>query len=320
MKKTLYAITFLFVFQHSPSNVQDLFKQTTSIAIDSIPGSKNIPPAANQHSRLKVLTWNVQMLPRIGAIVSTNLRKMQTERTAWIIDHLESQDYDVIMLQECFDNDFIDAINVKLIRKYPFQVNPYRPKWYKLSNGLMILSKMPMHQIDRICFSQAAQTDIIVSKGAVRVKIFVDSLPITLVNTHLQADYEESKYGRIRAKQLEEIQSSLLAHDSTIHERIMIAGDLNVEENMNSTEYKDMMQRFKFIDLVYSFFKKPSISFDKNNFWNKEYSASSRLDYFLTNIKLTPIDIQIVKVKRKFFDNEIDLADHYGISAEFYID
>ena len=84
--------------------------------------------------KLKVLTWNVQMVPRIGSIFSSSLRKMQEERTEWIIEHIEKSDYDIILLQECFDNKFIDAAQDRLERKYPHALLPDRPHFYKLSN------------------------------------------------------------------------------------------------------------------------------------------------------------------------------------------
>jgi hypothetical protein len=45
------------------------------------------------------------------------LRKMQQERTEWIIEHIEKSDYDIILLQECFDNKFIDAAQDRLAKE-----------------------------------------------------------------------------------------------------------------------------------------------------------------------------------------------------------
>lgn len=270
--------------------------------------------------KIKILTWNVQMLPSIGSIFSRKLKKMQTERTEWIIDYLSKEDYDVVLLQESFDNDFINELNEKLKHKYPFQLNPIRPNWYKLSNGLMVLSKIPFQMIDKVTFSSSSQSDFFAAKGAVMVKVFIDSVPLYIVNTHLQSDYDSFQNNRIRTKQLDEIKSKLLVnigHDSS---KIVLAGDFNVIENVESKEYIELINKFNLVDLVYNFFKKPSISFDKNNYWNQEEKKSSRLDYFLTNLDFKLVDIQIVKAKHKYNNHDVDLADHYGISAEFRID
>ncbi|MCX5757566.1 MAG: hypothetical protein NTU83_03485, partial [Candidatus Hydrogenedentes bacterium] len=56
-----------------------------------------------RETKLKVLTWNIQMLPTLFDRFSRDLRKMQHERAPWIVDYLNAQDYDVICFQEAFD-------------------------------------------------------------------------------------------------------------------------------------------------------------------------------------------------------------------------
>jgi hypothetical protein len=55
-------------------------------------------PAAKK-SNLKVLTWNIQMLPTFG-FLSQDLQKGQALRAPWIIEYLNQQDYDIIALEE----------------------------------------------------------------------------------------------------------------------------------------------------------------------------------------------------------------------------
>jgi endonuclease/exonuclease/phosphatase family metal-dependent hydrolase len=268
--------------------------------------------------KLKVLTWNVQMVPRIGSIFSSSLRKMQEERTEWIIEHIEKSDYDIILLQECFDNKFIDAAQDRLERKYPHALLPDRPHFYKLSNGLMILSKYHIEKIENIVFKRLSQSDMFTAKGAVLARIRLDTQSLYLVNTHLQADYDTKKYQEIRRDQLSCIQTELIQkHLKNSESKLLVAGDLNIEEDLESAEYKSLTKEFRWKDWVYDFFKKPSTSFDKQNFWNKEYKQSCRLDYFLANFTSKLFKIKIEKPKRLFGNDEIDLADHYGISAEF---
>lgn len=268
--------------------------------------------------KLNVLTWNVQMVPRIGSIFSSSLRKMQEERTEWIIEHIEKSDYDIILLQECFDNKFIDAAQERLERKYPHALLPDRPHFYKLSNGLMILSKYHIEKIENIVFKRLSQSDMFTAKGAVLARIRLDTQSLYLVNTHLQADYDTKKYQEIRRDQLSCIQTELIQkHLKNSESKLLVAGDLNIEEDLESAEYKSLTKEFRWKDWVYDFFKKPSTSFDKQNFWNKDYKQSSRLDYFLANFTSKLFKIKIEKPKRLFGNDEIDLADHYGISAEF---
>jgi len=274
--------------------------------------------ASRYDGKLKVLTWNVQMLPRIGALFSESLRKMQNERTDWIIDYLGQNDYDVILLQECFDNKFIDAAQERLAKRYPYSILPLRPDWYKLSNGLMILSRYRLETIDQITFGRLSQSDLFTAKGAILAKITLDTQSLYIVNTHLQADYDEKKYHDIRREQMQSIQKDLI--DPNIKpedEKLLIAGDLNIEENIESTEYTALIKEFKWKDWVFDFFKKPSISFDAENSWNKSCHQSVRLDYFLSNFTSNVLNIKIEKPCKKHGNDLINLADHYGISAEF---
>lgn len=274
----------------------------------------------NNNEKLKILTWNVQMLPRVGSIFSSSLRKLQNERTDWIVEHLIEQDCDIVLLQESFDYSFIEKINSTLINIYPYQMNPYKPSIFKLSNGLMILSKYPIEVKDKITFKGSAQSDIFASKGAVLTKVYFNEDSIFLLNTHLQADYGLDKYCSIRTNQLKDIQYRMIKkHFSSSYEeeKIILAGDLNIEENRDSDEYQNLISRLKLVDIVHHFFKKPSISFDNKNYWNKDYKSSYRLDYFLTNFLVRDLNIKIQTPKKLLNKQWVDLADHYGISAEF---
>ena len=289
----------------------------TSVSQSSTPGEL-IHGQKGNSTELNVLTWNVQMLPRIGSLFSSDLRKMQEERTDWIIEYLKNSNFDVVLLQECFDRDFIQSISKELAGEYPFQTTPRRPIWYKLSNGLMILSRHPMSIENEISFSYAAQSDVFASKGAILAKIQIDTHAIFVVNTHLQADYETRRHQAIRKKQLSEIKKNLLQGMNPTMDKLLIGGDLNVEENIVDEEYKELIETFKSRDLVYEFFKKPSSSFDRDNYWNRGSKANPcRLDYFLNNFGLLTKTIRILKTKKVYQNEEIDLADHYGIQAIF---
>lgn len=284
----------------------------------SNPNPAPAPATAKAYEgKLKVLTWNVQMLPRIGSMFSSSFRKMQSERTEWIIEHIENSDYDIILLQECFDNKFIDRAQERLADNYPYSILPNRPHWYKLSNGLMMLSKYRLEKMENIVFEKLAQVDVFAAKGAVLAMVYIDNQALYIVNTHLQADYESNRYQDIRRKQLQHIQRSLIEPHIDSNVKLLVAGDLNIEENVESTEYAALSSEFKWKDWVFDFFKKPSTSFDMDNFWNKSYTQSSRLDYFLANFTSKIFQIKIEKPKRNYGKEVIDLADHYGISAEF---
>lgn len=279
--------------------------------------SKSISRTSFEGS-LKILTWNVQMVPRVGAIFSSSLRKMQEERTKWIIEHIEHSNHDIILLQECFDRGFIEELLNRLKNQYPFAILPIHSNWYKLSNGLLVLSKYKLDKVDHVFFNRLSNVDFFTAKGAVLAKVILDTQYIYIVNTHLQADYDKKKYCKIRQEQLQSIHSNLVKkYVDSVKDKIIVAGDLNIEENIHGTEYSALLHQYKWKDWVYDFFRSPSLSFDKGNYWNKDCKQSCRLDYFLANFTSQVFKICIEKPKKRFGKDEIDLADHYGISADF---
>ena len=64
--------------------------------------------------------------------------------------------------------------------------------------------------------------------------------------------------------------------------------------------------------------KKKLYTFDSNNYWNNN-ASSSQLDYILIQCRKTDskiVNTKILKPKFMFKENQIDLADHYAISAK----
>ena len=55
------------------------------------------PAGAKAH--LKILTWNIQMLPTAFDRFSESLQREQKLRAPWIIEYLNGQDYDIVVLQ-----------------------------------------------------------------------------------------------------------------------------------------------------------------------------------------------------------------------------
>ena len=52
---------------------------------------------------LKILSWNIQMLPNLYAPFTKLVRKKQKIRLPEIIKYLEKSNFDMIVLQEVFD-------------------------------------------------------------------------------------------------------------------------------------------------------------------------------------------------------------------------
>jgi hypothetical protein len=78
----------------------------------------------NEAPNLRVLTWNLQLLPTALDQFSTKLQKSQQLRAPWIIDYLNHQDYDIIVLEEVIDPGITDQLKRELRAHYPYLVAP----------------------------------------------------------------------------------------------------------------------------------------------------------------------------------------------------
>src|SRR5580704_2566120 len=79
--------------------------------------------APTSKSNLKILTWNIQMLPTFG-FLSEDLQKKQELRAPWIIEYLNEQDYDIIALEEVIDRKITEDLKRGLAEHYPHIIAP----------------------------------------------------------------------------------------------------------------------------------------------------------------------------------------------------
>ena len=69
----------------------------------------------NNYCHLKILTWNIQMLPKMSMKC-----KSQSKRSKAIIETLKNQDYDIIVFQEVFNEEIFRKMYRGLKNEYPY--------------------------------------------------------------------------------------------------------------------------------------------------------------------------------------------------------
>ena len=88
------------------------------------------------------------MIPKIYAPFTKLARKKQKVRTPKIIQYLNSTNFDIIVLQEVFDKSISNKFKNDLKIKYPYCLMPQKEDFkFKLSSGVMILSKYPLELV-----------------------------------------------------------------------------------------------------------------------------------------------------------------------------
>jgi endonuclease/exonuclease/phosphatase family metal-dependent hydrolase len=173
---------------------------------------------------IKVLTWNVFMLPK-----PINFSK-QRARTPLIIEKLQKSHYDVIFLQEAFRSKFQKELKENLSETYPYQGNLKKGKniLHVLNSGLYIASKYPFTVVGKKYFDSCIHSDCFASKGVLLVEITLPTgKKVQIANTHMQA-WEDEEARRVRTDQLFVIKN-LLTSNQKDHTPQILIGDLNID-------------------------------------------------------------------------------------------
>ena len=185
---------------------------------------------------LKLLTWNVFMLPK-----PINFSK-QVERTHLIAAELKKTDYDIILLQEAFIARFRNSVAHELKDQYPFTAHLPRSARFKhfLNSGLMILSKHPIEIVGHHYYNHCTHSDCFSAKGVLLVEATLPTgKKVQIATSHLQA-WNDQKAMEVRKFQIEEVNDLLKTYARTGVPQIF-AGDFNIDGKLD-VEYPDALK------------------------------------------------------------------------------
>lgn len=170
---------------------------------------------------LKVLSWNVFMLPKPIKL------SWQKYRTKIIADKLAQTDYDFLFLQEAFIGEFRSALKTKLANVYPHHYYLNMAKIPRvMGSGLFVMSKHPFKVLDKVFFKACATADCGAAKGSVLVEATMPSgKTAQFALTHMQA---EERYGSKRISQLKQI-NAMLERNKRADVPQFLLGDFNID-------------------------------------------------------------------------------------------
>ena len=188
-------------------------------------------------SSTRVLTYNL-WTPIIGSDNATKRLEMFVN---------ETRDYDVLMMQEVFNmhvfNNVIAGHAASLKeqledRGFSHFIMPYGSNniLQMQDDGLMVASRKPMAEVDRILYVSKNVWDTWARKGAIMFTVE----NVRFINTHLQA-YESHEDQHTRFQQLQELKTHIDPQRKTV-----LGGDLNIIAG--SREYNIAMELLGMVD------------------------------------------------------------------------
>ena len=265
-----------------------------------------------KNDTFKIVSWNIQMIPKIYAPFTKLARKKQKVRTPKIIQYLNSTNFDIIVLQEVFDKSISNKFKNDLKIKYPYCLMPQKEDFkFKLSSGVMILSKYPLKLIKHVIFDVSKKSDKGAQKGCSLVEIKINNKKLLLGGTHLDSKSPESR--SLQYKLIAENITKPFLNDSV---PLLLAGDFNT--NFNTAEYDSMMVNLKLNN--YELNDDRPYTFDEFNTWNsKGYKSWIDYIFYQKSRRIKILDQYVLRPVMKFKKSKMDLADHYQLVLEIVI-
>jgi endonuclease/exonuclease/phosphatase (EEP) superfamily protein YafD len=265
--------------------------------------------------QIKIITWNIYMLPHL--FVHTG----QAQRAAEIADALKTQDADIIVFEEAFDNKARNIIRNSLKAYFPYESgDPRKNSKWKTSCGVWIISKVPIEVMKQIFFKEANGADRLATKGAILVEGQKDGFCFQLVGTHLQADLNSGKNVQpLRDKQYAEIKTQLLQPYANENIPQFIAGDFNTIHN-DSLCYNHMMGALQFTPCRLLGDKCYSYDYTHNDLVIGTNNRPQLIDYLFYSAPAQDAlqgSMQIVVFSKRWNGRHKDLSDHFAVAGTF---
>ena len=258
-----------------------------------------ISTSLQSQTNFRILSYNTYLLPRLfGNTV--------IKRSALIAEYLYNSNSDIITLQEVFDKKALRIILNKLSIKYPYYIKPIKKdsNLFKISNGLLILSRYPILSYDSYRYKNICGSDAFAEKGIIKINVRINNLIISIYDTHLNSGYD-TKFNKIREKEYDEIKN-FIKNDSDIN---ILCGDFNTYKS-DTIAYKYMIDNLdlKDYDFNHNTYSKNENSLAKDN-------ENDIIDYIFTqknNDKM--ILTHSIDKPKEIFNNKLnDLSDHFPV-------
>ena len=267
------------------------------------------PPISDQARELRILSWNIYMLPGF-------LPKRQVQRAQVIADSLAISGYDILVFQEAFNHGAVRAMRSRLSSAYQYMYGPFNRGGspVRFSSGVWVLSRIPLRLIGTIEFGPAKSFDRAARKGAALLEGEWNGRPFQLLGTHLQAD----DHPAVREAQFRELAASLLRPFNREGVPQIICGDMNTESS-HEVEYRVMREELCAVDGLIEGPQKTSYDAGSNRLADKVWeNTCTTVDYVLLRLNGAVIH-SVTRSIRVFKDpgrkGGTDLSDHYGVAC-----
>ncbi len=286
-------------------------------------------------SALRLMTFNVQMLPLIALTVEGQSDDA-VERADRVADAILSipvaERPDVIAFNEVFNEDGRHRLKDRL-SSWSNTIDKIDNGGVDEDSGLMLVSRLPFHTLPtggvlyEHFYEEAAGDNALACKAVGIIQVNRPAEATTIAFTHLQASYDtEDEHREVREKQLQEVFDALaavLGPDSSEWRNVILVGDINIRGD-SSAETDEWKTTFKTSGKPFQ-----TAFLDGWRSWMHPPGTCKDIDPGVTNIhfrsgKLQRLDYQCFSmpgvpstgaVAHHMFVRLRDQSDHFALEA-----
>ncbi len=285
--------------------------------------------------RMKVLTYNVKMLPGIFGKGAKDLARAEQIASA-----LLARDDDVVALQEVFDETVRRRFVDRLGARFPHRIEKSGEDWFNEDSGLMLLSRLPFVAetafFEWECRGPFWTSDRWADKGVQLARLRLsDTLEVVFGNLHLQADYAPKSYAEVRRGQIEQlariVDRGLVHAPDPSRVAALVVGDFNIVAG--STEYDEALVTLRGARDLWSATHPDAPGYTVDHELNSmvtDDNPKKRIDLALAFDTLPgdgpdgPIALAAMKATSmevvRFADGAQSLSDHDAVAVELELD
>lgn len=272
--------------------------------------SGNTGTPAKQTTGLRILSYNVKMLPRY--IIRTH--HFPIRRARIIPSVILNENADVVVFQEAFDPKADRILRKKLKQKYPYYAGPVNRKpGFKINGGVMIFSKYPLKQLGQVQYSQCNDFDCWARKGALLVEITEGLHTYQIAGTHLNGggsiELKTSQYSEM---------GQLVKRYARQGVPQFLVGDYNTS-NYDKPYYNAMLQQLDAKDGPVNgpvLFTNDHLDNDMEEYDPKERNIIDYILYRPNGVEPRVITRSIKQYCNRWCKQHEDLSDHYALLME----
>ncbi len=280
-----------------------------------------IPAPSHGQDTLRVLSWNIQMLPFPAPPHG------KAKRARAIASILKEQNHDIVVFQEAFKRRSRRILRRELSNAFPHQTDVLNQKTFsiKTNGGVMIFSRHPIATVHEIRFTKRTGYDKFARKGAMLAEIQFHGKSIQVLGTHLQAfgtdDILISQYNQMKTELLDRRQRNgvpqFLLGDFNTRKVPSVPVGLSSTTPMPQTRYSAMLQTLEAEDGELEGPQQYTMDRPYNDLCTRRKEARLLLDYVLVRPIETNLEVmRKVKIFRKQWTKDHqDLSDHFALEA-----